>query len=552
MSSRGRLLVSLAIAEGERAVDNTSDGTNQSNQQGDSVKETPDDGLRQSGLTTDIGPAVETQIEGFEHMVFYSQPGETAANKSCSRTSIPSSTTSSSTGSSSSSSSTSNDSSPEDNEDSSNDITYEPENEENLGSNSSEDNLRVKAQEKSGGNPRGSTPSYIQLSSSSNSNSTTTNNSMDSPMDVPILVSPVKKGVKRKRNVDQWKRNVLKKARNSGEAYQTHSQSKSIRGPRKLKPPCGQHCKLKCSTKFTAEERMQLFSTYWALGDLNKQRDYIKNSMETIMPRYRYTRVGGTRNARQHNNAFYFNKNNQKIRVCKVFFRNTLDINDRPIRTVQNKRNKVAGAVIEPDLRGKHGMHRSLDPAIREGVRKHIDSIPKIESHYTRANTTRQFIDGSKSLADIHRDYKAICEENKEPFASYAIFQQIFTQEFNISFFTPKKDKCVTCVAYENANEGDKELLKINYDQDLEEKQLSRTEKMHDKENFEGIVAVYDLQAVTQIPKGNASIFYYKSKLNVLNFTIYDLQKNLANVLCGMNPMGTEALMSWVRVYICI
>lgn len=65
MSSRGRLLVSLAIAEGERAVDNTSDGTNQSNQQGDSVKETPDDGLRQSGLTTDIGPAVETQIEGF-------------------------------------------------------------------------------------------------------------------------------------------------------------------------------------------------------------------------------------------------------------------------------------------------------------------------------------------------------------------------------------------------------------------------------------------------------------------------------------------------------
>ena len=128
---------------------------------------------------------------------------------------------------------------------------------------------------------------------------------------------------------------------------------------------------MKCSTKFTDEERLQLFSTYWSLGDLNKQREYINNSMETIMPRYRYTRVGGTRNPRQHNNAFYFNKNNQKIRVCKTFFRNTLDINDRPIRTVQNKRNKVAGAVIEPDLREKHGMHRRLDPAIREGVRKH-------------------------------------------------------------------------------------------------------------------------------------------------------------------------------------
>lgn len=33
------------------------------------------------------------------------------------------------------------------------------------------------------------------------------------------------------------------------------------------------------------------------------------------------------------------------------------------------------------------------------------DTIPKIESHYTRVNTSRVFIDGSKSIADIHNDY---------------------------------------------------------------------------------------------------------------------------------------------------
>ncbi|KAJ4437470.1 hypothetical protein ANN_17614 [Periplaneta americana] len=61
--------------------------------------------------------------------------------------------------------------------------------------------------------------------------------------------------------------------------------------------------------------------------------------------------------------------------------------------TVQNKRNMVA--VIEPDLRGKHEKHRTLDPAIHKGIRKHMESIPKIESHYTRAYTTRPFMQKS-------------------------------------------------------------------------------------------------------------------------------------------------------------
>lgn len=46
----------------------------------------------------------------------------------------------------------------------------------------------------------------------------------------------------------------------------------------------------------------------------------------------------------------------------------------------------------------------------------------------------------------------------------------------------PQKKMCITYVAYENANEGDKELLQINYDQHLEEKQLCRTENMYDIE----------------------------------------------------------------------
>ena len=59
--------------------------------------------------------------------------------------------------------------------------------------------------------------------------------------------------------------------------------------------------------------------------------------MEPIQPKYQYVRVGGIRKKRNNNIAFYFRLNDQKVRVCKLFFKNTLDINDRPIQTVQEK-----------------------------------------------------------------------------------------------------------------------------------------------------------------------------------------------------------------------
>lgn len=184
---------------------------------------------------------------------------------------------------------------------------------------------------------------------------------------------------------------------------------------------------------------------------------------------------------------------------------------------------------------------------MKEAVRNFIETIPKVESHYTRANTSRHFIDGSKSIADLHRDYVNVCKQNHNQFVSYTTFYRLFTEEFNISFFTPKKDLCETCTAYDNAEKEEKISLKEYYDQHLIEKELAREEKKNDKENANALVAVYDLQAVFQLPKGNVSVFYYKSKLNVLNFTIYDIKTNECSCYVwdesnghrGINELGT-------------
>lgn len=199
------------------------------------------------------------------------------------------------------------------------------------------------------------------------------------------------------------------------------------------------------------------------------------------------------------------------------------------------------------DQRGRHGNHAKVDENIRKDAKAFIEAIPKIDSHYTRARSKRHFIDGSKTIADIHRDYAEQCKAQNKPFATYVTFYRIFTTEFNISFFIPKKDLSDVCEAHKNSTDEEKEANKENYETHIKEKQLSRLEKESDKNSSDTIVAVYDLEAVFQCPKGEISVFYYKSKLNVLNLTVYNIKTNVAecyvwdesNANRGVNEIGT-------------
>lgn len=230
---------------------------------------------------------------------------------------------------------------------------------------------------------------------------------------------------------------------------------------------------------------------------------------------------------REDNNAFFFRVSGVKIRVCKIFFKNTLGINNRPIETAVKKKNKETNISTMKDLRGSHGNHSKVDENIRNGVKAFIEAIPKIESHYIRANSKRHFIDGSKTITELHRDYVEQSKTQNVPFTTYVTFYRIFSTEYNISFFVPKKDLCDVCEAYKNSTDEEKESAKEKYDSHIKEKQLSRVEKDKDKYNENITVAVYDPEAVFQCPKGNISLFYYKSKLNLLNLTIYNIQNNI-------------------------
>lgn len=210
------------------------------------------------------------------------------------------------------------------------------------------------------------------------------------------------------------------------------------------------------------------------------------------------------------NLGFYLIKDGENRRVCKRFLINTLAVSERTLRTSTNAKNDNAG--IRPaDQRGKYGKHAKIDTEIKESVRIHINSIPRIEGHYRRANTTREYIDGGLTIAELHRDYAKNRTLNDNKLASYDMYARIFNKELNISFSTPKKDQCELCESYKNAIGNEKIKLKANYKKHKEQKNLGRKEKKTDIKICKGktntVVAIYDLQAILPVPTGDISAF---------------------------------------------
>lgn len=117
------------------------------------------------------------------------------------------------------------------------------------------------------------------------------------------------------------------------------------------------------------------------------------------------------------------------------------------------------------------------------------------------------------------------CKTNNLPYINYLMYRNIFNTEHNIFFFKPKKNQCEDCVAFINSNEKNKEILKEKYENHIMEKDILWQKKKNLKDNL--FVAVYDLQIIFSCSQGEASGFYYLSKLFVYNFIIDDLKSNI-------------------------
>ena len=261
----------------------------------------------------------------------------------------------------------------------------------------------------------------------------------------------LKRGRKRHRDVHNWKRNRTKKRCNEGKSYTTRKGNK--KPARAMKPGCGHGCRNKCQGKFNESERHTIFHSYWQLGDIYKQRQFIakfatikvtgKNKLLSSSSRRKWT-VSYSLPQRQADGS------TKAVKVCKTFFHHTLGITDRTVSTVHKKLSAI-GICME-DLRGRHNNRPNRATENQQSdIRKHIESFQPIESHYCRKDSGKQYLPANLTVSKMYEAYTENCPLSEVP-ASINVYRRIFNEEYNLSFHTPLKDQCDQCAAYRNAS----------------------------------------------------------------------------------------------------
>ena len=340
-----------------------------------------------------------------------------------------------------------------------------------------------------------------------------------------------RRGRKRNRDEALWKRNILKRKRNTGNQY-VNSRGHVVKAKSVQPYDCG-GCRYKCKEKVSETDREKIFHSYWQLGRKDLQNDFITTHVDA------HKKASGMpRSRKQCSRAYHFTLNGRRVRVCKEFFLKTLNVSNKLIHYNVSKMRTSFGTT-RADGRGCSVSGNKISEAKREEVRKHIASFPAMESHYCRSGTTKKYLEANLSVKEMYRLY---CEGvNGATRVKEAFYRQIFNTEFNLSFHRPKKDYCQLCTKYHNATASEKMAIQEEYDSHLKRKEKVRALKNDIKkrlsEDNSCAAVTFDLQQVLMAPKLNVSSVYYKRKLSTYNLTIYNLKDGSAN--CYMWHEGT-------------
>lgn len=252
-----------------------------------------------------------------------------------------------------------------------------------------------------------------------------------------------------------------------------------------------------------------------------------------------------TENISRRQNSLYFYLKAphgcSRIRVCKKQFLNTLCIGEWSVLS-WTKRQKNDSTDDESDeLRNNERVTRAENQEQSQPTtskndkrkkRNHtkkreneflvefLNSLPNLESHYCRSSSSKKYLELIwKSKNQLYRVYKEECNRKGIPVLSDASFSNAFS-DMNYSLFRPKKDQCDICLGFKTKN-----IEESLYKEHIKKKIEARDAKLKDKEEGKWVFTM-DLQSVLMAPLTNASAMYYKSKLVVHNFTIFNL-KNL-------------------------
>lgn len=196
------------------------------------------------------------------------------------------------------------------------------------------------------------------------------------------------------------------------------------------------------------------------------------------------------------------------------------------------KRESASGQLIGKDMRGRHGNRpNKISEEAVNLVHLHINLFPRVESHYCRSSTTRLYLNADLNVARMYRLYNEwMADKDPKLLVSLRRYRYIFNHDFNLFFHRPKKDQCDLCSAYHTSKGEEKAAMEEKYQKHRRDIKVARDLMAGDKNEAKSdktvCAASFDLEKVLNAPKADFSALFYKRKVSIYNFTVYNLATN--------------------------
>lgn len=229
---------------------------------------------------------------------------------------------------------------------------------------------------------------------------------------------------------------------------------------------------------------------------------------------------------------------NGRIHVCKEMFSHTLDVKDKKIRVLADK--KVVGlGITADDLRSNNRSQKALHESDLIYIEQHIRSFPAYTSHYARERSDKLYLSSDLSISRMHELYKIKClEDNKQP-VQYNTYRKMF-KKLNISFRKLKVDTCCKCdkfaISLKLATEDERPSIEKARERHHAEADEPYLQKKRDvlkaKSDIRYRTATFDLQKCLPTPYLSTGIAFYKRQLYTYNLTIFASHLSANSVQC--------------------
>ena len=292
---------------------------------------------------------------------------------------------------------------------------------------------------------------------------------------------------KRRRNQDNWKKTIAKKARNSGKAYVSAVTNRPV-SARAIGAECS--CQDKCFEKLGNENISAIFDDFYASGCWDTQTAYIQK--QTVVKAVKRHRTNDISKQRSNSKENYVKPKDKScpVKVCKKAFASIHGISVSRIDRAQ--KNKTSSDIPIKDRRGLYGSHNAVSIEKKNLVIKHITSFKFMRSHYSRrASPKAKYFDCEiQSEQKLHELYVEWLQENFVGDASTPVTLNYYLQLKKAHYpylriYKPRQDTCETCDRYkvlpENEKVGEKKAM-VEAHQDLADEGYKLPMKLIDPE----------------------------------------------------------------------